>query len=169
MNQSDLHSAATSRRDHSEQVRLTYSVELAEEVNGAWWPYTPSMARELPLLIEALHEPLGEVVDIAVNWSSLQRVPDLDQLSRSGAVPLPGQETRHHRVMTITGTRAKANLLIVPSDTTKSLAVMLLRRAADLPILAIHQHTSAFRTAESIVRAARAQCAANATPADGSR
>jgi Family of unknown function (DUF5994) len=138
-------------------VRLTLGPELRDAIGGAWWPYTSSMARELPGLIDALREPLGEVIDIGVNWSSLERVPDLDQLSRSGAVPLPGQETRHHRVMTVTGSTAQVHLLIVPSDTTKGLAVMILRTAAQLPILAIHQHTDAFRTAATIVQAARAQ------------
>jgi Family of unknown function (DUF5994) len=141
-------------------VRLTLGPELDDAIGGAWWPYTASMARELPGLIDALREPLGEIIDIGVNWSSLERVPDLDQLSRSGAVPLPGQETRHHRVMTITGSTAQVHLLIVPSDTTKGLAVMIMRNAAQLPILAIHQHTDAFHTAASIVRAARAQHAA---------
>jgi Family of unknown function (DUF5994) len=108
-------------------------------------------------LIDALHEPLGQVEDISVNWSSLEGVPDLDSLSRRGAIPLPSQESRHHRVMTITGDVAQAHLLIVPSDTTKGLAVMLLRCAADLPVMAAHQDTDVYRAAESIVRAARAQ------------
>ena len=73
------------------------------------------MARELPALIERLHEPLGEVVDISINWTALQGVPNLDQLGRSGTVLLPGQEARPHRVMTVTGSRARAHLLIVPS------------------------------------------------------
>lgn len=151
-----------------EPVRLTFAPEIRDDVNGAWWPYSASMARELPQLIQALGERVGEVVDISVNWSSLDRVPDLDQLSRRGAIPLPGQETRHHRVMSVTGTTAQANLLIVPSDTTKGLAVMVLRRAADLPVRPMHQDTDAYRTAETIVRAARAQRAAGITPADSS-
>lgn len=153
----------------SDPIRLTLAPDLHDGIGGAWWPYTPSMARELPGLIEALREPLGEIIDIGVNWSSLQRVPDLDQLSRSGAVPLPGQETRRHRVMSVTGTLARTNLLIVPSDTTKGLAVMVLRHAARLPILEIHQQSSVFRAAESLVRAARAQHSANAMSAEGSR
>ena len=139
---------------------MTLAAEFGDNISGAWWPYTASMARELPDLIERLHEPLGQVVDIDINWSALQGVPNLDALGRKGAVPLPGQEVRRHRVMTLTGTTARTHLLIVPPDTTKGLAVMVLRCAADLPVLAIHQDTDAFRTAEEIVRVARAQHAA---------
>ena len=145
----------------TDPIRMTLAPEVGDTICGAWWPYTASMARELPGLIERLHEPLGQVADIDINWSSLHGVPNFDALGRRGAVPLPGQETRRHRVMTLTGTVARTHLLIVPSDTTKGLAVMVLRCAADLPVLTMHQNTDAFRTAEAIVRAARAQQAAS--------
>ena len=67
--------------------------------------------------------------------------------------------------MTLTGTRAQANLLVVPWRTSTALAVMVLRQAAALPILPMHLGTPACRTADDIVRAARAECAARATPA----
>ncbi|MEO3761014.1 DUF5994 family protein [Mycobacterium sp. B14F4] len=146
----------------TDPIRLTLAPQIDDNIGGAWWPYTASMARELPALIERLHEPLGEIVDISINWTALQGVPNLDQFGRSGTVLLPGQEARPHRVMTVTGSRAHAHLLIVPSDTTKGLAVLVLRCAADLPVLATHQHTDTFRAAESIVRTARAQHAESA-------
>jgi hypothetical protein len=59
--------------------------------------------------------------------------------------------------MAVVGDRAKAQLLVVPCQTSLALAVMLLRQAAGLPVLFAHQHTEAFRTAGAIVRAARAQ------------
>lgn len=138
-------------------IRLTLAPAFGGEIFGAWWPYTTSIARELPALIDALCEPLGKVIDISVNWSALEGVPDLDELSRRAAVPLPHQQPRHHRVMTVTGGLARASLLIVPSDTTKGLAVMVLRCAADLPVQQAHQRTSVYRAAESIVSAARNQ------------
>ncbi len=149
-------------------IRLTLAFELGDDLDGAWWPYTPSVARELPELIDALRRPLGRVIDIGVNWSSLEGVPDLDSLHLRGNAVIPGRDTRHQRVMTITGSLARTNLLIVPSRTTRALAVMLLRRAADLPILPIHLDTEAFRTADAIVRAARAQRTLTATPAKSS-
>jgi hypothetical protein len=126
------------------------------------------MARELPDLTDALREPLGQVIDIGVNWSPLQGVPDLDLLNRRGVAATPGRETRQLRVMTITGAHARANLLVIPCRTSTALAVMLLRQAADLPILYAHQNTAAFQTACAIVSAARAQDAPIATPVDSS-
>jgi hypothetical protein len=126
-------------------------------LDGAWWPHSVSIARELSDLTDAVREPLGKVVDIAVNWSPLQGVLDLDLLNRRGVPAMPGGDSRHLRVMTITGSRAKAELLVVPCGTSMALAVMVLRQAADLPVMYAHQHTTAFHTAGVIVQAARAQ------------
>ena len=96
----------------SSPVRFTLATELGDGLDGAWWPHSASIARELPELIEALREPLGQVVDIGLNWSPLEGVPDLDLLNRRGVAATPGRETRRFRVMTITGSDARANLLV---------------------------------------------------------
>ena len=152
----------------SSPVRFTLATELGDGLDGAWWPHTASIARELPELIEALREPLGQVVDIGLNWSPLEGVPDLDLLNRRGVAATPGRETRRFRVMTIKGSDARANLLVIPCRTSTALAIMLLRQAADLPVRYAHQHTSAFETAGAIVAAARGQDAPSATPAETS-
>jgi Family of unknown function (DUF5994) len=139
-------------------VRFTLTSTPGTGLDGAWWPYTVSIARELSDLTDALREPLGNVIDIGVNWSSLQGVADLDLVNRRGVSAMPGQDSRRLRVMTITGIRAKAQLLVVPCGTSIALAVMLLRQAADLPVMNAHQCTPAFDTAGDIVRAARSQC-----------
>jgi hypothetical protein len=149
-------------------VRFTLASTLGSGLDGAWWPHTVSIARELSDLTDALRKPLGKVIDIGVNWSPLQGVPDLDLLNRRGVAATPGQDSRHLRVMTVTGSRAKAHLLVVPCRTSIALAVMLLRQAADLPVLYAHQHTTAFHTAGVIVTAARAQHSPSATLAESS-
>jgi hypothetical protein len=68
--------------------------------------------------------------------------------------------------MTITGSRAKAHVLVVPCGTSMPVAVMVLRQAADLPIQYAHQHTTAFQTALVIVQAARAQLSSAHTAAE---
>jgi hypothetical protein len=45
---------------------------------------------------------------------------------------------------------------------------MLLRQAANLPVLFEHQHTAAFQTAGVIVATARAQHLPSTTPAESS-
>jgi hypothetical protein len=147
------------RRRLASPIRLTLASELGDDLNGAWWPHTASIARELPELIDALRDSLGQVVDIGVNWSAFEGALDLDSLTRRGADAIPGWKARHQRVMTVTGSHARANLLVVPAQTTTALAVMVLRQAAALPILPQHLDTPAYRAADDIVRAARAECA----------
>jgi Family of unknown function (DUF5994) len=152
----------------SSPVRFTLASNLGSGLDGAWWPHTVSIARELSALADAVRKPLGQIIDISVNWSPLQGVPDLDLLNRRGVAATPGRDNRHLRVMMITGSRARARLLVVPCRTSIALAVMLLRQAADLPVLYEHQHTTAFHTAGVIVRTARAQHSPSAAPAETS-
>lgn len=153
-------------RHSSSPVRFTLGSNRASGLDGAWWPYSVSIARELSGLTAALQDPLGDVIDIGVNWSPLQGVPDLDLFHRRGLPTMPGPATAPLRVITITGNRARANLLVVPCGTSIGLAVMLLRQAADLPVMYAHQHTPAHEAAGVIVRAARAQVAPLAADAD---
>lgn len=129
-------------------VRLTLASRLGNEIDGAWWPRTALISRELTELISVLDSRLGQVIDINVNWSSLQRQPDLNWDWWQGIRP---------HVMTVGGRDGRAKLLIVPHRTATALAVMVLRRAAGLPIYAAHRDSRAFQTAECIVRMARGE------------
>jgi hypothetical protein len=141
-------------------VRLTLASRLGCDIDGAWWPRTARMARELPELLAVLGTRLGEIIGVGVNWSSSQGPPDIDAY---------GWEAKHQHVMTISGRNGRATLLIVPHGTRTALAVMVLRRAAGLPIEPIHLNTQACRTADSVVRAARTQSARSAPAASPPR
>ncbi|WP_286137577.1 DUF5994 family protein [Mycobacterium sp. IS-3022] len=160
---------AASQRRSTRPVRLTLAASPCDGLDGAWWPRTSSMALELPELIEALRDSLGPVVDIQVNWSSANAVPDLDMLTRRGVAAIPGWKNRPQRVMSLTGERGRANLLVVPSATTSALAMMVLRHAAGLPVDSRHSDSAQSLAACDIVQAARVVCArqvsgAEATP-----
>jgi hypothetical protein len=137
-------------------VRLSLAVELGEGLDGAWWPHTASVARELPELIGALSGRLGEIFDISINWSSLEGCPELDTVKRA-SMANPIRVTSHHRLMMITGSQCSANLLVVPCRTSSAVAVMVLRRAATLDIVHAERDSEAFRIADDVVRAARAE------------
>ncbi|MGO9692963.1 MAG: DUF5994 family protein [Mycobacterium sp.] len=130
------------------RVRLTLASRLGNKIDGAWWPRTGLISQELTELVSVLDVRLGHVIDINVNWSSLQRQPDLNWDCWQGIRP---------RVMTVGGRDARAKLLIVPHRTGTALAVMVLRRAAGLPVNAAHRDSRAFQTAECIVRVARGE------------
>jgi Family of unknown function (DUF5994) len=148
---------ATSRRCAS-PIRLTFTTTFNEDLNGAWWPRTVSIATELADFIDALRDSLGEIVDIRVNWSPSDAIPDLDMLTRRGVSAIPGWKDRPQRVITVIGSQARANLLVVPNHTTSSLATMVLRHAAGMPIEARLYESAAYLAADDIVRNARAQC-----------
>lgn len=131
---------------HSSPVRLTLAARLGDKIDGAWWPRTGVIARELPELVAVLDAPLGQITHIDVNWSSLQSQPDLNWHWYQGVNP---------HVMTVEGRDASAKILVIPHRTAVALAVMLMRRAAGLPIDAAHRGSRACETAECIVRAAR--------------
>lgn len=129
-------------------VRLTLASRLGNKIDGAWWPRTGLISRELTELVSVLDVRLGGVVDINVSWSSLQRQPDLNWDWWRGIKP---------HIMTVGGHDARAKLLIVPHRTGTALAVMVLRRAAGLPVFEAHRDSRAFQTAECIVRVAQGE------------
>jgi Family of unknown function (DUF5994) len=110
------------------------------------------MTVELPRLIDALTPLVGDVTSINVNWPHLQRPPDFNW---------PGWEHKPQHVMTVNGEKAQINLLIIAYTTYSGLALMVLRRAAGLPITPADRDKPAFVTAGSILQAALTQRAAN--------
>src|SRR6201993_4390333 len=50
-------------------VRLTLAPKLGNKVDGAWWPRTGLISRELPELISFFDFFFFQVIDINVNWS----------------------------------------------------------------------------------------------------
>jgi hypothetical protein len=134
------------RRRADNPIRLCVARELGHDIDGAWWPRVDRLANELPALVAVLTPLLGDITSINVNWSPLQRPPDLNWA---------GWEHKRQHVMTVSGWDACANLLIIPYATNSALAQMVLRRAAHLPINAADQNKVAFLTAGSILFAAQ--------------
>ncbi len=135
-------------RRRANPVRLSVARELGREIDGAWWPRADRMTNELPGLVAVLTPLLGDIGSINVNWPPLQRPPDFNW---------PGWEHKRQHVMTVSGGDACVNLLIIPYATYSALALMVLRRAADLPVDPADQNKPAFLTAGSILQAARQQ------------
>jgi hypothetical protein len=132
-------------------VRLCVARQLGSDIDGAWWPHGDQITNELAKLVAALIPLLGNITSINVNWQPLQRPPDFNW---------PGWEHKRHHVMTVNGTQVRVNLLIIPCATHSALALMVLRRAANLPIAPADRDKPEFLTAGSILQAARQQRAA---------
>jgi hypothetical protein len=108
----------TTQRRSARPIRLTLAAVSGDDLDGAWWPRTGSIAAELAEFTDALHESLGQIIDIRVNWSSSDAIPDFDMLNRRGVAAIPGWTNRPQRIITVIGSQARANLLVVPNHTT---------------------------------------------------
>jgi hypothetical protein len=131
---------------------------LGADIDGAWWPHTGVVARDLPDLIEILHRPLGEIVDICINWSVAEASVDLSSLV-IGARWKQGDQCRRHRLMVLAGREGCAKLLVLPHMTPHTLATAVMRCAAGRPLPASQRDTEVLETADSVVRAAREESA----------
>jgi hypothetical protein len=138
-------------RPPADPVRLCVARTLGHHIDGAWWPRVDRIANELPHLVAVLTPLLGHITSINVNWPPLRRPPNFNW---------PGWQDKPQQLMTVNGDDASANLLIVPYATHSALALMVLRRAANLPINPADREKPAFLTAGSILLAAQQQCVA---------
>jgi len=139
-------------RRRATPIRLTLTNDLGQDIDGAWWPRTDRIGGELPELVVALSARLGDITGITVNWPHLERPPDLNW---------QGWQAKQQHVISVKSGDACANLLIIPYATNATLALMMLRRAANLPVDAAHNDTVSFHTAGSILYAARQQRSAD--------
>jgi hypothetical protein len=139
-------------------VRVSLAGVLGGDIDGAWWPRTAAMARELPDLIDALRPGLGEITGIDLNWTAHSPTPVLSTMSPDVA----GRITRrapHHRLMIVASPSAVVSLLVVPSMTAPALAMMVLRCAADRRISDSERTSKEYQAAERVIRAAQAESA----------
>ncbi|OMC16651.1 hypothetical protein A5735_08325 [Mycolicibacter heraklionensis] len=132
-------------------VRVAVARKLGQDIDGAWWPRVDRITNELPDLVSVLTPLLGDITAITVNWSPLQRPPDLNW---------PGWESKPQHVMTIGGEQARVNLLVISYATRTALALMVMRCAANLPIEVADRDKPVCLTAGSVLRCARRQQAA---------
>jgi hypothetical protein len=148
----------TGSRRLARPVRIALAQRLGADIDGAWWPYTGDMAHELPQLIGALHAPLGEIVDMCINWSATQGPRELYE-AVSGARTIREGHPGRQRLMVVEGRRGRANLLVVPHMTSQALGVMVMRCAAARPVSGSERGTQLFEIADCVMRAAQTESA----------
>ena len=139
-------------------VRLVLARELGSEIDGAWWPHTASVASELPELIGVLHAPLGEIIDICINWSPTEGPVDLESIvGTSRTINRTG--SRRPRLMLVKGRRTCVTLLVVPYMTSPNLGAMVMRGAAGLTAPHADRDSQLWETARSVTSIAKAESA----------
>ena len=146
----------TGRRRLASPVRITLNSALGGDIDGAWWPHSFELARELPELIEALHPVLGEIIDIKLNWLAARNNPMPKPLS-SHSMSMHGWNDRQHRLMLVAGRTGTARLLVVPSSTSATLGWMVMRRAAEMSLAGGEDDGQLVETANAVMRTVRGE------------
>jgi Family of unknown function (DUF5994) len=147
----------TGPRRTARPVRLSLSALLGGDIDGAWWPHTSSVAQELPELVGSLHEPLGEIVDIRINWSMTEGALDLESMVQT--TRLVAGRRRRPRIMVVDGRNGCAKLLVVPHITSQTLGAFVMRCAAAVPFSDSERDNRLIDTAELVMRTAQVESA----------
>ncbi|MEE6163908.1 MULTISPECIES: DUF5994 family protein [unclassified Mycolicibacterium] len=132
--------------------------QLGADIDGAWWPYSGSLATELPNLVAALQQQLGEIIEICLNWSETDGQLDFDAMV-AGSRWSTAMRPKRLRLVRVTGRSAEITLLVVPPRTSVALGALVMRCAAVLPIANADRNSPLFATADSVVDAALAESA----------
>jgi hypothetical protein len=148
----------TGTRRSARPLRLALAPQLGADIDGAWWPYTASVAGELPQLIESLHPHLGEVLDICINWSVTEGPLELYEIAAI-ARTMRVDKRRRQRLMVVDGRLGCAKLLVVPHMTSQALGVMVMRCAAGRPVSHSERDTQMFEIADCVMQAAQTESA----------
>lgn len=101
-------------------------------LDGAWWPYSRDLSRELPALIDVLDPLWGRIMRIAVNplhWPPLPRkVPVTGHVVKVGWF---AAELDPHKVLLLSRHAGRWDLLVVPPQTDPATAHRLMSAATD--------------------------------------
>jgi hypothetical protein len=130
------HSMAPPAVTANEQPRYPLRLRLRPKalttgyVDGAWWPRSRDLAAELPALLAVLAVRLGEIPRVSYNLTEWETAPP--EVAAAGVrVRLSGFWSRPpHTVDVVAGDRRRLTLLLVPPDSSPSVAHHAMMRAA---------------------------------------
>ncbi|MEV0845128.1 DUF5994 family protein [Streptomyces sp. NPDC049954] len=115
-------------------------------LDGAWWPRSRDLTREIPQLIEALDSRWGRITRIAVNFRSWPTVPR--RISVPGHIVKVGWFTAEldpNKLLLLSYNAGRWDLLVVPPETEPAAAARLMAAASDAsgPALTATEYLSA--------------------------
>ncbi len=113
-------------------ARVTLAPEVLgpHRVDGAWWPRTRDLHRELPPLLRALESRWGAITRVTVHtdmWRPGQRAIPL--IDRTVHVAFSDHAANRHTICMLSHGVGRCDLLVVPPSTTPAEAEMLLAAA----------------------------------------
>ncbi|WP_042365303.1 DUF5994 family protein [Streptacidiphilus neutrinimicus] len=101
-------------------------------LDGAWWPHSDDLLRELPSLIPTLDRVWGRITRVNVNprhWESLPReVPVRGHVVKVGWFTT---EQDPHKLLLLSYRTGRWDLLVIPPQTSQAAAARLMAAAGD--------------------------------------
>jgi hypothetical protein len=126
----DAHSVTL--RDGWARLSLKPSSSARGAVDGAWWPRSTGPAIELAALIEALGAQRTPVCEIALNRAGWDSAPHQIRLASGRNVAVDWSATGDVGLIRLTDTDyQRIDLLVIPVDTTPTIAELALTMATD--------------------------------------
>lgn len=116
--------------DYTPRLRLNAKAPATGYVDGAWWPHSADLAKELPDLLAVLSVRLGAVDRVLYNLTEWEKPPA--KLATGGhTVRLDGYRLQPINTLEVLGVnRNKITLLVVPPNTDSEHAHATMMAAA---------------------------------------
>lgn len=101
------------------------------ELDGAWWPRSRDLSHELPALADVLDPLWGRITRIAVNPRYWPIIPPRIFVNGHGVkVGWFTSELDPHKILLLSGTSGRWDLLVIPPETTAPSAARLMAAAS---------------------------------------
>lgn len=145
----------TNERVPSPPVRLslTPASPVPGALDGAWWPRSRDLHRELPALTDVLDAHWGRITRVSVNparWPVVPRkVPATGHTVKVGWFT---DEQDPHKLILLSYTAGRWDLLVIPPETSAAAAARLMASAATVGSLVT---ASGLMASETAIRDAR--------------
>ncbi|MFK8844860.1 DUF5994 family protein [Streptomyces sp. Ac-502] len=124
----------TAETDAAPPVRVSLKPAGADRgfLDGAWWPRSSDLARELPSLTDLLDHCWGRITRVTVNPAYWPVIPRKVQVTRHVVhVGWFKEEQDPHTLSLLSYTVGRWDLLIIPPQASTSAAARLMAAAAD--------------------------------------
>ncbi|MGP3912923.1 DUF5994 family protein [Nonomuraea sp. 10N515B] len=98
-------------------------------LDGAWWPHSTDLHRELPALVRILEDRLGPILRVRLDTAAWDEVP-AHLLIDGHFLRVSGLSATSNTIRVIRGSQDGFLLLVIPPDTTGPVAAAAMRTAA---------------------------------------
>ncbi|MEV0384906.1 DUF5994 family protein [Nonomuraea sp. NPDC050643] len=98
-------------------------------LDGAWWPYSTDLQRELPALIRLLQDRLGPILRVRLDVAAWDAIP-VHLFVDGRFLRVSGLSATPNTIRMIRGNQDGFLLLVIPPDTTDPVATAAMRTAA---------------------------------------